>query len=169
MRITRGAFLFSESSHSSTPHCLACSFVVRCWNITCQACILHPSKIPFHSRPAAGEWVPTIGIVAAEGGRAKAPLLSGPPAVGSAFFPPISPEHHLSPEGKPKGGGGARGGAVETDERAGGTRAASLLSSLGGLCVNREVDHITFEVCVMYAAATAIPFLVRVFSRFIEW
>ena len=147
--------------------------VLLCWNITCQACILHSSKIPFHSRPAAGDGrgrVPTIGIVAAEGGRAEAPLLSGPPAVGSAFFPPISPEHHLSPEGKPKGGGGARSGRsrLDTDERAGETRAASLLSSLEGLCVNREVDHITSEVRVMYAAATAKPFLVRVFPRFIE-
>ena len=147
--------------------------LVCCALVTCHAKHAFFTPVKFHftqGQPPGtdGERVPTIGIVAAEGGRAEGgprPLYyPAPPTVGSAFFPPISPEHHLSPEGKPKGGGGA----VETDEQAGETRAASLLSSLEGLCVNREVDHITFEVSVMYASATAEPFLARVFPRFIE-
>ena len=116
--------------------------------------------------------MPTIGIVAAEGGRAE----GGPrplyyPAPGSRVR--FLSSHFARTSFITRGRGTERRGrsserAVETDELAAETRAASLLSSLGGLCVNREVDHITFEVCVMYASATAEPFLARVFPRFIE-
>ena len=92
------------------------------------------------------------------------PFIIRPPGSRVRFLSSHFARTSFITRGEPKGGGGA----VETDERAGETRAASLLSSLEGLCVNREVDHITFEVCVMHAAATAEPFLARVFPRLVE-